>query len=182
MFYTVYKTTNSITNEYYIGSHITENPNDSYLGSGKLLNERIKQLGREHFSKTILAFCDDKKQMARKEKQLVVRRDKDPLSLNLVDGGGIPPVIKRFGEDNVFKRPDVRQKLKDNHVDVSGANNPNYGKHHSIETKLKIAQSKIGMVASWKGKPKPRCCCIVCQKEVSSSNLMKYHKHDEKIL
>ncbi len=31
MFFIIYKTTNMITNEYYIGKHYTENLNDGYL-------------------------------------------------------------------------------------------------------------------------------------------------------
>ena len=39
---------------------------------------------------------------------------------------------------------DTRQKMKDNHYDVSGENNPMYGKSHSDETKKKISDSKVG--------------------------------------
>jgi hypothetical protein len=36
MFYTIYKTTNNITKEFYIGQHKTKNPNDNYYGSIRL--------------------------------------------------------------------------------------------------------------------------------------------------
>jgi hypothetical protein len=38
MKYTIYKTVNTITGRYYIGMHATLNPNDTYLGSGLILN------------------------------------------------------------------------------------------------------------------------------------------------
>lgn len=38
--------------------------------------------------------------------------------------------------------PESIQKISKNHSDVSGKNNPMYGKHHSEETKDKIRDSK----------------------------------------
>lgn len=35
--YTVYKTTNAENGRYHVGCHVTDNPQDDYLGSGKLL-------------------------------------------------------------------------------------------------------------------------------------------------
>ena len=39
-----------------------------------------------------------------------------------------------------------------NHWDVSGENNPMYGKHHTEETKKKISQANAGKLSSMKGK------------------------------
>ena len=37
MFYTIYKTTNKISDKVYIGKHQTKDLEDGYLGSGKML-------------------------------------------------------------------------------------------------------------------------------------------------
>jgi hypothetical protein len=48
----IYKTTNLITKEYYIGKHSSQNiENDNYLGSGLLLTRSIKKHGRENFKR-----------------------------------------------------------------------------------------------------------------------------------
>lgn len=36
----------------------------------------------------------------------------------------------------------VRKKMRDNHADVSGKNNPNYGKHHTPEAMAKIRKAR----------------------------------------
>lgn len=50
----VYKITNKVTGETYIGQHQTYDVEDGYMGSGKILKEKIKELGIEHFKKEIL--------------------------------------------------------------------------------------------------------------------------------
>lgn len=55
----------------YIGCHKTLDPNDDYIGSGKLLKRAIKKYGRENFIKEILFIFDTPHLMFEKEKEIV---------------------------------------------------------------------------------------------------------------
>ena len=45
--YFIYKTTNLKNEKFYIGAHVTENINDGYLGSGKVLRNSVNYYGKE---------------------------------------------------------------------------------------------------------------------------------------
>lgn len=84
MYYTVYKITNKVNNKYYIGKHQTENIDDDYMGSGKLLRRAIKKHGIKNFVKEILCVFDNEEEMNAKEKELVTISEH---TYNLCEGG-----------------------------------------------------------------------------------------------
>jgi hypothetical protein len=88
VFYTIYKTTNKINGKIYIGKHQTKDPNDSYLGSGKLLNCAIEKYGVENFEKEILFAFDNEDEMNAKEAELITEDFiKEDTNYNLCPGG-----------------------------------------------------------------------------------------------
>lgn len=98
-YYILYKTTNLISGKYYIGCHQTNNLNDGYIGSGKLLKSAIKKYGRENFKCEILSFYDNKDDMFAAEQKIVNESlVKDDLSYNLKIGGsgGNPGIVGAF--------------------------------------------------------------------------------------
>jgi len=54
MYYTVYKTTNTINNKEYIGAHESKYLIDEYMGSGDILRKAIKKYGFINFTKEII--------------------------------------------------------------------------------------------------------------------------------
>ena len=71
MYYLIYKITNTINNKIYIGKHQTENREDGYMGSGKLLNRAIQKYGIDKFKKEILFECNSLEEMNEKETEIV---------------------------------------------------------------------------------------------------------------
>jgi GIY-YIG catalytic domain len=70
--WTVYKITNDINQKTYIGVHKTDNPNDSYMGSGTAIRNAIKKHGKDHFTKEVVFVTDSKDAAFAKEKELTV--------------------------------------------------------------------------------------------------------------
>jgi hypothetical protein len=87
-FYIIYKTSNLITCKSYIGKHTTSNLEDGYLGSGKILGRSIKKHGIENFKKEILCYCNSRKELNEKERELIKEHNTlSPNGYNLLKGG-----------------------------------------------------------------------------------------------
>ena len=88
-FHFIYKTTNLLTSKFYIGMHSTDNLEDGYMGSGKRLWYSRKKYGDENHSIEILEYCNNRKELRKREEEIV--NDEfinENLCMNLVIGGG----------------------------------------------------------------------------------------------
>jgi hypothetical protein len=126
-FFTIYKTTNLLNDRYYIGVHITDDPDDDYLGSGKRLKYEVNKYGVENFKKIILDVFDNSNDMFQREVELVNEVTlRDPLCLNLTIGGygsfvGANKHLNTHSSENQAKR--------------SPFNNPEWREHNKEKIK-----------------------------------------------
>ena len=86
----IYKITRD-DGRYYIGMHSTDNLDDGYFGSGKLITRSIKKHGREKHTKEILELLESRALLVKREKELVspeLVRDVQCMNLGLGGHGG----------------------------------------------------------------------------------------------
>ena len=144
----IYKTLNLITNDFYVGYHFGD-INDSYLGSGLILNRAIKKYGKENFKREILEIVTDENWQER-EKFWIKETDAINKGYNITDGGN--------GGNTITNHPDkalilekISKKLKGRISEKRGASNikikgrisPMKGKRHNIDT-INIMKIKHG--------------------------------------
>ena len=149
MKYTVYKITNKINDKIYVGVHSTDNPNDSYMGSGKIIKDAIKKYGKNSFIKEILFVFDTLEEALIKERDIVTREFVEQTdTYNISLGGGL-------GGKNInglsFAGHSHTQESKEKIGKASTGRSANKGRilseHHKKEIGLKNSKSL-------KGKPK----------------------------
>lgn len=167
----IYKTTNLINNKFYVGMHSTNNLEDGYFGSGKIIRYSVNKHGIENHQVEILEFFSSREALKKREAEVVNEELlADPLCMNLKFGGeGGWDHINANGEwlgfgnlknRKIYEKTRESQKLRyqidanyRNAVNVhcrkmnenSMTNNPNgtfFGKHHTEETKEKMRKPK----------------------------------------
>jgi len=150
--YIIYLTTNLLNGVVYKGVHLNRKSDpyefDGYLGSGIDIKEAIKEFGRSNFKRETLFVLDTKEEAKNKERELVTPEFvKLDTNYNRTIGGGDWPVLV-------------------------GANNPNYGKVFSVETRTKISKANKGRIVPEK----------ICKKISNSHKGVKLSKgHCKKI-
>jgi len=107
MHYTVYQTTNLINGKIYIGTHITDNIDDGYLGSGRIFRKAVKKYGPENFKRVTLFNFVTRSEMFEKERELVNEEfiaRKDTYNVHLGGKGGWTPQEQLAGGLVIVKK------------------------------------------------------------------------------
>lgn len=169
----LYKITNTVNDKIYIGIHKTEDINDGYMGSGKVIKAAIKKYGLENFSKEILEFFDTYEAALEREKEIVTDEfllREDVYNLRRGGTGGFDYInreglsIRNIDKNNTLERSKLANKRKDELSKMNSEwrtsynkkmsismkefykDKPGYfsGRKHSVETKQKQSNSHKG--------------------------------------
>jgi len=105
-YYLVYKITNIIDGRIYIGVHQTQDLDDGYMGSGKMIQQAQKKHGIKNFKKEILFNFNSKEEMYNTEAKIVnegfVSR-RDTYNLTIGGNGGFDHIDNKglfFAKDS----------------------------------------------------------------------------------
>lgn len=173
MYFLIYKITNNLNNKIYVGAHKTENRDDDYFGSGKVLARAIEKYGKEKFHKEILLECKTEEEMWQSEANIVdeefVARD-DTYNIKVGGFGGFDYINK--SKKNIYEnhnrtenfRKSVsvgvkkwwREKSEEERKEyalktsvqrrlyIEKNGNPFFGKKHTEESKEKMRKARVG--------------------------------------
>ena len=149
IYFIVYKITNTINNESYIGCHKTKNLDDGYMGSGKRIKAAIKEFGRHNFDKQVLFMCTDSREMLKKEVELIAHFKPE---YNIHKGGqGGWELVNKSGRNNHPWTAEARQKMREIRLGSKASPERLYkmrisqtGKRLTPETKKKMSEVRKG--------------------------------------
>jgi len=169
MYYLIYEIRNNKNGKVYVGKHKTNDINDDYMGSGKILKRSIEKYGIENFTKTILFELETEQEMNDKEAEIVNEEFiKCGSNYNLMVGGhggfdyinkNCNPRRESFTDENRRKAVQIRMKAREDDFEwelkrrkkISEGNRLYHenggvssfkGKKHSKETKKKISDKQ----------------------------------------
>jgi hypothetical protein len=120
----IYLTTHVPTGKKYIGKDTSNNPN--YFGSGTEIKQIIKKEGKGNLFKTILEYCTNKEDLAKREEFWLKKFDveNNPLFMNRTN--------KAFGNSGLTEETKLKIKLS------------NLGKPKSPEAKNNMSKGRTG--------------------------------------
>ena len=114
----VYKITNDFDNRYYIGKHSTDNLDDNYFGSGRIITGLINKYGKEHFKKEIIKFFNTSLEAFKYEEYLVnenLLEDKNCINLQIGGRGSNINYDENFSiKQSLIHKGKITVKDKDN--------------------------------------------------------------------
>ena len=144
----VYKTTNKITGQYYIGKHSTKRLNDSYLGSSKRLLQDIRKYGSANFHREILCMCSTAQEAFLKEHELISDADlQNPKCYNEFYGG-LSGVVRCTDAYRTQASEKARAWFRVHEHPMKGRQQtPEWREHHkmSAEARARLSALRIGV-------------------------------------
>lgn len=145
----IYKTTctkGSLKGHYYYGQHRTNNLDDGYRGSGKIIINYLKKYPNDTKFE-IICFCNSQEELNQKEYEIIHPHLHNKLCLNIQEGGN----GHRITEEELTLSEETKKKMSESR---RGEKNGMYGKHHTEEVKEKCRQAHLGIPLSNEHKQK----------------------------
>ena len=145
--YIVYKTTNLITDEFYIGVH-GQTEDDDYLGSGIHLQRQVRKYRKENFIRETLSVFASEEQAFAEEKSILKDFLNDELCLNISEGGDGGPNFKGMqhseGTKEILRKKRAKQKAlsEASRAKISEANRRRIVSPETKEKLAKLAKSR----------------------------------------
>lgn len=130
MFHYTYRTTNTITGDFYLGVRSSKkDPNeDPYLGSGIRITNAVKKYGRNAFQKEVLGIFPSRGEASDAEKALIEKHLGTDNCYNIACGGNGWGLLGKRTPAEVYEKIAAKQR---------GVPKPK----HSSETKRKISET-----------------------------------------
>jgi group I intron endonuclease len=150
----IYKITNKVNGNIYIGQHMTDDMDDGYMGSGKAIKAAIKKHGIENFIREILHDYDTFDKMNAKEEELVdedfvERRDNYNQKTGGSNGSPGKEARAKIGAAHKgMKRPPRTEEHKAKLSAAKMGNTDALGRKHTPEARAKMSAVKKGTTRS----------------------------------
>ncbi len=151
--YILYKTTNLVTDKFYIGKHKQEGSEfDGYLGSGVVIRRAIAKYGKENFVRETLATFTNEQECYLAEKKFLAEHWTDDQCYNLESGGRGGKTVSAESKKRMSDAAKARVRqphTKETRQKISARRQANAspgmsGRKHSEETKQKMAEAAKG--------------------------------------
>lgn len=142
MKYIIYKITNIKNQKIYIGKHQTMDINDSYFGSGIVLENALKKHGKKSFIKEILFIFDNEIEMNLKEKEIVNEEfilNNKTYNIGLGGEGGSHFKGKKHSEETKKYLSEISKNRKLSEQTKQKISESNHGRIVSNETRKKLS-------------------------------------------
>ena len=147
-FHIVYRTTCTVTGKFYIGRHSTNDLNDKYRGSGKLIALSLKKYGVENHTRDILEICESRKAAVIREEEIITAEMlANPMCLNLKPGGegGGGAKWSEESKQRLSETLKGKPKTPEHKARIGRANlGKNTGRIASDETREKLSNAARG--------------------------------------
>jgi group I intron endonuclease len=144
----VYRITNTINGKRYIGKHTTDNINDDYKGTGKIIKLALRKHGPENFTKDYLSFHNTDQDAYIEEANVIIQENalNRPDYYNLFGGVGIGGC-----SDETRQRMSDARKGKHTYKDSSG-NTFHLSTNDPLVLSGDVVSTKLGVLMSQKFK------------------------------
>lgn len=116
-FHYIYKITRVETGQFYIGMHSTDDLDDGYFGSGKIITASIKKHGKEKHTKEIIETLPSREALKLRERELVneeLLNNKLCMNLKLGGEGGFTTKMTLKGWEASDRRSRQSESMKAN--------------------------------------------------------------------